>query len=296
MAIPSWIKGPPARLLLATDLSARCDRALDRAMQLAGQWQAEVVVLTVIEHARMPDQVLAWMREEGDGAEERVARRTLQRELARHPVNARIEVARGDVPGAIRSRAQALHCNLIVAGVARAEPFGRLLPGSTTENLARAAAPLLLVVRNRVHGPYGPILVLSDFSEGSRHALLAALRLFPDNEVVLYHAYHSGYSGLAGEASQQQGAREAQYGEAPRFLEQARLTQQERARVRVVVEAGPVEIMAARYVRDHDIQLAVAGSHGRTGILELLLGSTAARLLEWLPCDTLVVREPKPKG
>ena len=35
----------PKRLLLATDLSARCDRALDRAAQLAEAWQAEIVAV-----------------------------------------------------------------------------------------------------------------------------------------------------------------------------------------------------------------------------------------------------------
>jgi len=34
------------------------------------------------------------------------------------------------------------------------------------------------------------------------------------------------------------------------------------------------------------------GSHGRSGIMSLLLGSTAAKLLDWLPCDTLLVRTP----
>src|SRR5690606_5948022 len=39
----------PSTILLATDLSARCDRALDRAAMLASQWHAELVVLHAIE-------------------------------------------------------------------------------------------------------------------------------------------------------------------------------------------------------------------------------------------------------
>jgi nucleotide-binding universal stress UspA family protein len=38
-----------ARIVLATDLSARSDRALDRAMMLAARESAELVVLHVIE-------------------------------------------------------------------------------------------------------------------------------------------------------------------------------------------------------------------------------------------------------
>ena len=38
----------PASLLLATDLSARGDRAFDRAVQLARQWRARLVIATVL--------------------------------------------------------------------------------------------------------------------------------------------------------------------------------------------------------------------------------------------------------
>ena len=50
----------PKRLLLATDLSARCDRALDRAAQLAEAWQAEIVAVNVLDLGSTPDQILAW--------------------------------------------------------------------------------------------------------------------------------------------------------------------------------------------------------------------------------------------
>jgi hypothetical protein len=43
MTEPSWMNGPPRRIILATDLSARCDRALDRAAALASAWQAELM-------------------------------------------------------------------------------------------------------------------------------------------------------------------------------------------------------------------------------------------------------------
>ncbi|MEE1611364.1 universal stress protein [Microvirga sp. CF3016] len=42
--------GLPKTILLATDLSARCDRATDRAVALAEEWQAMLVVLHVLEN------------------------------------------------------------------------------------------------------------------------------------------------------------------------------------------------------------------------------------------------------
>lgn len=35
-----WESGAPRLILLATDLSCRCDRALDRAVLLAQSWKA----------------------------------------------------------------------------------------------------------------------------------------------------------------------------------------------------------------------------------------------------------------
>jgi nucleotide-binding universal stress UspA family protein len=47
MTAPSSTK--PATVLFATDLSSRCDRALDRALIMARTWEARLVALTVTE-------------------------------------------------------------------------------------------------------------------------------------------------------------------------------------------------------------------------------------------------------
>lgn len=283
--------GPPARLLLATDLSPRCDRATDRAMQLAGEWRCELVALTVMERPEMPDQVLDWLQQEHDAGGERYARRLLRRELDVLGERGRMEVCRGDVVTAIRDRVQALDIPFVVLGVARDEPFGRILAGSTAEDLARSATPLLLVVRNRAHDSYRRVLVATDFSEASRAALHAALRLFPHAHIVLYHAHEVPFSGMVADSAALHAARGAEREEAPRFLAASGLSPRDRGRVRIAVEAGPLALMAARYVRHHDIQLAVMGSRGRSALTDMLLGSSAAKLLEWLPCDTLLVRD-----
>lgn len=282
---------PPARLLLATDLGARCDRATDRALQLAREWHCELVALTVMERPQMPDQVLDWLQQENDTGGERYARRLLRRELEELGERGRMEVHRGEVAAVIRERTQALDAPLVVLGVARDEAFGRLLAGSTAETLARSGIPRLLVVRNRAHDPYRRVLVATDLSEASRAALHAALRLFPRAHLVLFHAHEVPFSGMVADSASLHAARAVEHDAAPRFLAASGLSAHDRARVRVVVEAGPLELMAARYVRHHDIQLAAVGNVGRSAVANVLLGSSAAKLLEWLPCDTLLVRD-----
>ncbi|YCH27510.1 universal stress protein [Pseudomonas sp. D2-5] len=45
-------------------------------------------------------------------------------------------------------------------------------------------------------------------------------------------------------------------------------------------------------MREHDVDLVVMGTHGRSGLMNVL-GSAASELLQWVPCVTLIVREPR---
>ena len=52
---------------------------------------------------------------------------------------------------------------------------------------------------------------------------------------------------------------------------------------------GRPKYVIAQYVKDHQCDLVIIGSHGRHGI-SLLLGSTASAVLHEMPCDILTVK------
>lgn len=54
--------------------------------------------------------------------------------------------------------------------------------------------------------------------------------------------------------------------------------------------SDPADVIA-KYVRDLDIDLVVAGTHAREGLSHLLHGSVAEKLLRISPCPVLVLRE-----
>jgi nucleotide-binding universal stress UspA family protein len=280
----------PHRLLLATDLSARCDRALDRAAQLTHEWQAELLALHVLDPAASPDQALAWAGGASDEQLLHVARQQLAHDLAAANVPATLHLVRSmDATTAIRETAARTQSGLVVCGVSRNETLGRLVLGSTVENLAHRLSQPLLVVRQRARGPYRRIVVATDFSEPSRHALLAAAQFFPDRELILYHAHGLAMSGLANASPHPGVYASIEETESAAFL--AATAFPEDTAVRSVIECGAIESTLTRYVREHNIDLVVMGSHGCSGLMSLLLGSTATKLLDWLPCDTLLVRE-----
>lgn len=58
---------------------------------------------------------------------------------------------------------------------------------------------------------------------------------------------------------------------------------------REVVSGTPfLEII--RYAREHDIDLIVIGTHGRSGLIHALMGSVAEKVVRKSPCPVLTVR------
>jgi nucleotide-binding universal stress UspA family protein len=150
-----------------------------------------------------------------------------------------------------------------------------------------------LVVRERVHGPYRRIVVTTDFSASSARALQTTVRLFPHREYVLYHAFQPPLSGLVSKENYAGMASAIERGECAQFLASIDLPEQARARLHTVIEHGALATMLTNYVRQNDIELVALGTHGRSGLMNIVFGNTAARMLDWLPCDTLIVREPQ---
>mgnify|MGYP001258053483 CR=1 FL=1 len=48
-----------------------------------------------------------------------------------------------------------------------------------------------------------------------------------------------------------------------------------------------------RYAAEHAIDLIVVGTHGRTGLPHVLIGSTAERIVQHAPCPVLVIKNPE---
>ncbi|OLU23122.1 hypothetical protein BVH03_23130 [Pseudomonas sp. PA15(2017)] len=288
-----WTEGTPASVLLATDLSVRCDRALDRAAQLAGEWQALLVGVNVLEGAQAPDLVLGWVGDRDDASLARFAEQQLQEDLSGLDVQVRLRVERGEPVQSIAKAARETGSALVITGVASNALWGRLLLGSTVELLARQLPQPLLVVRRRPRGRYERILVATDFSDSSRHALHAAACYFPDRELVLYHATEAPMSDRMERVIDERARQHIEEGDYAAFLAAGELPEEVRKRTRIVIEQGSLAASLNHYVREHGVDLVVMGTHGRSGLMNVLLGSAASELLQWVPCDTLIVRAPR---
>jgi nucleotide-binding universal stress UspA family protein len=60
-------------------------------------------------------------------------------------------------------------------------------------------------------------------------------------------------------------------------------------------EVGDAATTICRVAQELGVDVVVVGSHGRTGVSRLFLGSTSEHVVRHAPCPVLVVREENPK-
>lgn len=287
---PSAAKHPPGRILLVTDLSCRCDRALDRAIRLARAWQAELIVLHVIEGEDAPD-LPAFRR--GREARAELAERLIRSDIGGSGVRFDVAIERGRPADVILRKAAELCAGLIVTGIAREETLTRAILGTTVDRLVRWAPMPVLVVKNRAHRDYETMVVASDFSPSSKHATEQAAALFPEARTLLFHAYRVPFAGFLDNDLSRSEIREQAEQDCSNFFSRLALPPEALRNLKCRIEHGSADAVIGAYVWDNKVDLVAIGTHGRSGTFDVLVGSTAEILLSYLPCDMLVVREPR---
>lgn len=281
---------PPAAILLATDLSARCDRALSRALQLARQWNARLVVATVLPPPAPPSFPVLQPEVDANLLEQRL-RRDIDTDA--EGIDLRVRIAAGHVGRALLQLAAEEHCALIITGLASDPAFELPLPGSSVLWLSRHSPLPLLVVHQRVRGPYRRLTVATDFSDCSAAATDLALALFgPPRQLALVHALGAPGSALldADDDSLLVQAHAQARAQARAFLDGLQ-SPPSAVSMRLVIETADPAALLQQQATESD--LVVVATHGRGALFELLIGSVARRLVATLETDTLLVRDQR---
>ena len=136
------------------------------------------------------------------------------------------------------------------------------------------------------------ILVPVDGSEQAHQASDFVVREFPDATLVLLHVINPAEAGYSAQAS------------IPSFSEE--WYEQEKAKaeslfdeieadadgmdVERVVEVGRPTTTIVEYASDNDVDQIVMGSHGRSGVSRILLGSVAETVVRRSPVPVTVTR------
>jgi nucleotide-binding universal stress UspA family protein len=277
------------KFLVATDLSSRAEKALERAVQVSEQHRGSLTILHILP-----------------GGEEKAARdRQVAAKIVEHLRRKMAALSRSDFTTVrvlhgtpfveIIRQARAEAADLILVGAHGEDFIKDLLLGTTAEKIARKGDRSVLVVKKSPHRlPYRRVIAAIDFSDYSRRALEMALRLAPDAEFYALNVYASAEGTLKNAGISDAGIRRYRSQvarEARKRLETfLRVINRRGKSIKTVVWNGRPSRDISRAARSHGADLVVVGTAGRKGIPYILLGSVAEHVMREAPCDVLVVR------
>jgi nucleotide-binding universal stress UspA family protein len=279
------------KILAATDFSTRSQRAVRRAGLLARQVAAQLTLVHVVDD----DQPSAIVE-----LESREARRYLEEQTISmaelQGLRCDAVVVAGDPFDGLLKAAEARSIDLIVMGAHRKQLLRDIFVGTTIERVIRTGpCPVLMVNADAKHA-YRKVMAAVDMSEPSARAIRTAreVGLIGDANLWLVHgfdAFAKGKMSNAGigkdEIARYVASERLQVGrDLVAFLE-ANDFGVDKWSLRVK-EAGPVDaIMEA--IKEVAPDLLVIGTHGRTGLIKVLLGSVTESILRSVDVDVLAV-------
>jgi universal stress protein A len=137
---------------------------------------------------------------------------------------------------------------------------------------------------------YKKVLFATDFDEVGINAAHKAKKIADENNAKLYlvHVVEPipayAYPGFAGFAEVEISIKEQAHSELNTIASKLGVEKESQ-----FIEFGSTKQEVLRIAKELDVDLIVAGSHGKHG-LALLLGSTANAILHGAECDVLIVR------
>ncbi|MFZ0639511.1 MAG: universal stress protein [Candidatus Acidiferrales bacterium] len=292
---------PIKRILCPIDFSEFSLRAYRSALSLAEHYRAKLVAQHIVEMWRYPsatfaisaglyDQFRQALRE--SGAEQ------LQEFVKQHTpdeIHPELVVQEGTAPDFILAFAQAQKIDVIVMGTHGRRGFDRLMLGSVTDRVMRAAPCPVLAVCKPPHDSMAAgkepghirhlsrILFCTDFSGNSARALDYALSAAAEYnaELTLLHVLEEVPS-----PAKKEEALAAAVKQLDKLVPaEARKT----LKIKTAVRVGKPYAQIIQLAQEAQIDMAVMGAHG-CGALDLaVFGSTTYRVMQLGPCPVLAV-------
>lgn len=245
-----------------------------------------------------PDLVRAVL----DAARERL--RPLVEELSADGLAVHGHVDTGAPSAVILEVAKRVDADLVVVATRGLSGFRRILMGSTAERVIRYSDRPVLAVHDTdgaAARPVRHVLVPTDFSRGARLAVESAIRLCRLGEgstVRLLHVFdlppETGLYEVPSLSDLYQRNLDAVRAELEREMDDlARELGDSGIEIVTEVREGRAAEVAVERAAELGVDLIAMGTHGRSGIPRLVIGSVARRVVQHAPCPVLTVRAPE---
>lgn len=207
--------------------------------------------------------------------------------------------ALGAVPAPfdISEQARKVDADLVVIGSEGHTGIKHFLLGSVAEGTVKGAPCSVLAVRGSLAPPITTLVVGIDFFPEAQSALDAACEL-ADQLGANLHLVHAAKTTPPLIGREEIAVPTAFYDsvmrEAERRISEAAAACRIKGTVSTEVSTAPAQVALSEVAERLDAELIIIGSHGRTGIKHLLLGSVAERTVRHAPCSVLTFRTKQP--
>ena len=276
------------QILVATDRSAMAEEALKRAISLAEEKSAQLIVVHVVEPLFFESPYTA-------SADLDAIRKQLTEEIDRLNMQACVEyllfVESGSAAGVIKRNAQKTQADLIVVGSHGKDDIDSNYFGSTTLKLIQRTHIPVLIVKNAVKTVYQNMIAPTNLSDYSKESIQFVNTLFPGTHKKYLYAFQT-ISKLQAKT----------YNISDEVADELRaINTRDAAKTFAAFvkevgggEMGLIEYTASinedllTYIKEDRADLLVLGSKGVDDLNSFVFGSTASYLLSRSPIDVLV--------
>lgn len=196
--------------------------------------------------------------------------------------------------------AKEIEADIIVIASHRMKGMGHVISSSVSEKVVRKAHCPVFVIKKEEFTGFQRIIVPIDFSDCSRIALEYAIAIAKahNGKLTILHVYDEAFfEPYIRAANSQEEAdeivrkieeiNENNYNE---FLKKVDLTGVEYEKL---LKEGVPSNEIVGIARQQDAQLIVMGTHGRSGLKHILIGSDAEEVVREAPCNIIVVKPEK---
>lgn len=288
------------KILFPTDGSDGAADVFGHALDVAAAHDATLHVINVADTARdsvtqVQGQVIDALERAGTRAVKEAASRASDR-----GVPTVTDVLQGEPYATIVDYMETMDIDLVIMPTHGRQGLQRFLFGSTTERVVRRSDVPVLTVRPdddvTVQYPYQNVLVPTDGSDPSAAALDVGLDVtrVAGADLHLLSVVDVTSLGFDVRADIQTDALESA---AQDIVDEAAATATDTGvdpAATSVEFGGSVARAIQSYVTEHDIDLLVVGTHGRTGFDRYVLGSVAEHLVRTASVPVLTVRDAAP--
>ncbi len=287
------------KLLLPTDCSEFSEGAIREAVNLAKTCSSKLFVVSVIETNPEYESIAPQLIEKAE-KETRQHLESVKNRAAKEGVDCEIIARQGEDPYKYIVDEAAKHqVSMIIMGRRGRKGLKRLMMGSVTAKVIGHSPCNVLVVPRAARLEFRKILVATDGSKYSNAAASEAVAIAKRCGASLIAASVVPYEtisplGIVHSEMQWELVTEESRKAAENNIKNVKeIAEKEDVKIEeLILEGRPYEAII-NAAKENRVDLIVVGSHGRTGLDRLLMGSVTERIIGHAECAVLVVKASK---